>query len=69
MLALLRDLSEEGTTMVLATHEMAFARDVAHRVAFLDGGRVLEQGPPAQVLGEPQEDRTRTFLARVLGGF
>ncbi|GAB3681280.1 amino acid ABC transporter ATP-binding protein [Angustibacter aerolatus] len=69
VLALLRDLSEEGTTMVLATHEMAFARDVAHRVAFLDGGRVLEQGPPAQVLGEPQEDRTRTFLARVLGGF
>jgi polar amino acid transport system ATP-binding protein len=53
-------------TMVLATHEMGFARQVADRVVFLDGGRVLEAGPPEQVLGSPTEPRTRQFLARII---
>ncbi len=52
--------------MVLATHEMGFARQVADRVAFLDGGRVLEEGPPSRVLGDPTEPRTRQFLARII---
>ena len=66
VLAVVRDLKDEGMTMVLATHEMGFARQVADRVAFLDAGRVLEQGPPAQVLGDPVEPRTRQFLARII---
>jgi polar amino acid transport system ATP-binding protein len=52
----------------MATHEMAFAREVAHRVVFLDGGRVVEQGPPAQLFGAPREQRTREFLARLTAG-
>ena len=63
VLSLLRDLRAEGMTMVLATHEMAFARSVADTVCFLHGGRILEQGPPDQVFGAPQETRTRDFLA------
>jgi polar amino acid transport system ATP-binding protein len=66
VLTMIRDLKGEGMTMVLATHEMGFARQVADRVAFLDNGRVLEQGPPAQVLGDPVEPRTRQFLARII---
>jgi polar amino acid transport system ATP-binding protein len=66
VLALVRDLKDEGMTMLIATHEMAFARDVADRVCFLDGGRVLEQGPPAQVLGDPTQPRTRQFLRRII---
>jgi polar amino acid transport system ATP-binding protein len=66
MLAMLRELAEEGMTMVLATHEMGFARDVASTVCFLEGGTVLEKGPPEQVLVEPREERTRRFLRRVL---
>jgi polar amino acid transport system ATP-binding protein len=66
VLALVRDLAREGRTIVMATHEMAFARAAADRVVFLDGGRVLEQGPPEQVLVDPREERTRRFLARVL---
>ncbi len=66
MLAVLRDLAGEGTTMMLATHEMGFAREVASRVCFLDNGVILEQGTPEQVLGDPVEDRTRQFLRRVL---
>jgi polar amino acid transport system ATP-binding protein len=66
VLDIMRDLAERGTTMVVATHEMSFARDVASQVCFLDGGVILEQGPPAQVLGDPTEDRTRQFLRRVL---
>jgi polar amino acid transport system ATP-binding protein len=66
VLSLLRDLRTEGMTMVLATHEMAFAREVATSVCFLDQGRILEQGPPAQVFSEPREERTRQFLRRVL---
>jgi polar amino acid transport system ATP-binding protein len=66
VLTMIRGLKEEGMTMVLATHEMGFARQVADRVVFLDGGRVLESGPPAQVLGDPVEPRTRQFLARII---
>jgi polar amino acid transport system ATP-binding protein len=66
VLSMIRDLKEEGMTMVLATHEMGFAKQVADRVAFLDSGRVLEQGPPEQVLGDPVEARTRQFLTRII---
>ncbi len=65
VLDLLRELKDEGMTMVLNTHEMGFARQVADSVCFLHGGRVHEQGPPEQVLGDPREERTRRFLARV----
>lgn len=66
VLELVRDLADEGTTILMATHEMAFARDVAHRVVFLDAGRILEQGPPVDVFGNPREERTREFLTRFL---
>jgi ABC-type polar amino acid transport system ATPase subunit len=66
VLELVRELAEEGTTILMATHEMAFARDVAHRVVFLDAGRILEQGPPAEVFGNPREERTKEFLTRFL---
>jgi polar amino acid transport system ATP-binding protein len=66
VLTIVRDLAEKGTTMILATHEMAFARDVATTVCFLHHGRILEQGPPAQIFSSPREERTRQFLARVL---
>lgn len=62
-----RELKAEGLTILMATHEMAFAKDVADRVCFLDGGVVLEEGPPEQVLVDPHERRTRDFLARILG--
>jgi polar amino acid transport system ATP-binding protein len=65
VLALIRDLKRDGMTMVLATHEMGFAREVADRVCFLDGGRILEQGPPAEVLDHPQHPRTQQFLRRL----
>ena len=65
VLGLLTELRDEGMTMVLATHEMGFARDVADTVCFLDGGRVLEKGPPSEVLGAPRAERTRRFLARI----
>ena len=68
VLTIVRDLAEQGTTMILATHEMAFAREVATSVCFLDQGRILEQGPPAQIFTEPREERTRQFLSRVLPG-
>ena len=66
VLGVIRNLAGRGMTMVLATHEMGFARDVANRVCFLDRGRVLESGPPARLFTEPQEERTREFLARVI---
>ena len=66
VLDILRRLAEGSTTMVLATHEMQFAREAADQVCFLDGGRVLEQGPPAEVLVDPAHERTRQFLRRVL---
>jgi polar amino acid transport system ATP-binding protein len=65
VLDLLRELKDEGMTMLVCTHEMAFARDVADRVCFLHQGRPLEVGPPAQVLDEPREPRTREFLSRI----
>jgi polar amino acid transport system ATP-binding protein len=66
VLTMIRDLKADGMTMVLATHEMGFARQVADKVVFLDGGRVLESGPPAQVLESPVQPRTRQFLARII---
>jgi polar amino acid transport system ATP-binding protein len=66
VLDVVRDLRHAGMTMVLATHEMAFAREIADVVHFLDAGRIVETGPPAQVLGDPIEPRTREFLARVV---
>jgi polar amino acid transport system ATP-binding protein len=65
VLDLLRELRDEGMTMILATHEMGFARNVADTVCFLDGGRILEQGSPAEVLGAPREARTQQFLSRL----
>ena len=67
VLAAVRDLKAEGMTMLIATHEMSFAREVADQVAFLHEGRILEQGPPARVLGEPERPETRRFLRRFQG--
>jgi len=66
VLTLVRELKEQGMTIVMATHEMGFARQVADVVCFLDGGRLLEQGPPERVLGDPTEARTRQFLSRII---
>ncbi|RNL60640.1 amino acid ABC transporter ATP-binding protein [Nocardioides marmoriginsengisoli] len=66
VLEIVRAEAEAGMTMILATHEMAFARDVATSVCFLHQGRILEQGPPAQIFTAPREERTRAFLQRVL---
>ncbi|GDX39709.1 peptide ABC transporter ATP-binding protein [Armatimonadota bacterium] len=66
VLAVLRQLAKEGRTMIIATHEMGFAREVAHRVIFLDEGVICEEGHPEQVFTQPREERTRAFLARVL---
>jgi polar amino acid transport system ATP-binding protein len=66
VLALVRELAETGMTMILATHEMSFAREVADKVCFLDAGVILEEGPPAQIFSDPREPRTREFLARVI---
>jgi polar amino acid transport system ATP-binding protein len=62
----MRRLASEGMTMIVVTHEMAFAREVADRVIFMDGGVIVEEGHPDQVIGDPQHGRTRTFLKRVL---
>jgi polar amino acid transport system ATP-binding protein len=62
----MRALAETGMTMLVVTHEMSFAREVADRVVFMDGGVIVEQGPPARVIGDPSHERTRTFLSRVL---
>ena len=66
VLSVIRELAAGGMTMVLATHEMGFARDIANRVCFLDAGRILEQGPPDRIFSDPQEPRTRQFLNRVI---
>ncbi|WP_405407739.1 amino acid ABC transporter ATP-binding protein [Streptomyces decoyicus] len=66
VLAVMRALAQEGMTMLVVTHEMSFAREVADRVVFMDGGVIVEEGTPEQVVGAPQHERTRTFLARVL---
>jgi len=66
VLDVIRGLAAQGMTMVIATHEMAFARDVAHRVCFLDDGRILEEGPPDRIFSEPTNERTRRFLDRII---
>jgi polar amino acid transport system ATP-binding protein len=66
VLNLIRELAAGGMTMLIATHEMSFARDIANRVCFLDEGVLLEQGPPAQIFTSPQEPRTRQFLDRII---
>jgi polar amino acid transport system ATP-binding protein len=66
VLTVMRQLADEGMTMLVVTHEMQFAREVADRVLFMDDGVIVEEGPPEQVVGNPREERTRTFLARVL---
>ena len=66
VLAIIRELATDGMTMILATHEMAFAREVSDIVCFLDEGRICETGPPDQVLGNPLNERTRVFLRRIL---
>jgi polar amino acid transport system ATP-binding protein len=66
VLAVMRGLARDGMTMIVVTHEMSFAREVADRVAFMDDGVIVEEGPPAKVIGDPAHERTRRFLARVL---
>ena len=66
VLATMRQLAQDGMTMVVVTHEMGFARDVADHLIFMDGGVIVEEGAPAEVLARPQQERTRAFLARVL---
>ncbi|MDE3024431.1 MAG: amino acid ABC transporter ATP-binding protein [Acidobacteriota bacterium] len=66
VLNLVRSLTEVGMTMIIATHEMTFAREVSDRVCFLDGGVIYEQGPPEQIFSNPSEPRTREFLARII---
>jgi polar amino acid transport system ATP-binding protein len=66
VLEVIRELAEGGMTMILATHEMGFARDIARRVCFLDAGEILEEGPPDRMFSEPQEARTRQFLQRII---
>ncbi|MFJ3644337.1 amino acid ABC transporter ATP-binding protein [Streptomyces sp. NPDC090108] len=66
VLAVMRGLAEEGMTMMVVTHEMSFAREVADRVVFMDGGVIVEEGSPEQVIGDPRHERTRHFLSRVL---
>jgi polar amino acid transport system ATP-binding protein len=67
VLAVMRDLAKSGMTMVVVTHELGFAREVATRVMFMDQGRVVETGTPAQVLSDPQHSRTREFISAVRG--
>jgi polar amino acid transport system ATP-binding protein len=66
VLNVIRELASEGMTMLIATHEMGFARDIAQRVCFLDGGRIAEEGPPEKIFTEPQNPRTQRFLQRII---
>jgi len=66
VLAVVRELAHEGMTMVIATHEMGFARDIADRVCFLQAGRILEEGPPEKIFTAPEHHRTRQFLGRII---
>jgi len=66
VLDVVRELKREGMTMLFATHEMAFAREMADRICFLHQGQILEEGPPEQIFGDPREERTRQFLQRVI---
>ena len=67
VLAVMRGLTEDGMTMIVVTHEMAFARDAADRVVFMDAGTIVESGAPGELLARPRHERTRAFLARVIG--
>ncbi|MFE3167857.1 amino acid ABC transporter ATP-binding protein [Streptomyces sp. NPDC059224] len=66
VLSVIKDLASGGTTLVIVTHEIGFAREVADRIVFIDGGKIVEQGPPAEVLDRPRHERTRDFLRKVL---
>ncbi len=68
VLAAVRDLKDEGVTMIIATHEMSFAREVADTIAFLHDGAIIEQGPPERILSDPQQAQTQRFLRRLLAG-
>lgn len=66
VLEVMKELADDGMTMVVVTHEMGFAREVATRVLFMDGGSILEQGTPEQIFSNPQEERTQIFLSKIL---
>jgi polar amino acid transport system ATP-binding protein len=66
VLNVIRELAEGGMTMLIATHEMGFARDIAGRVCFLDGGVIVEEGPPEEIFAQPKEARTQQFLERII---
>ncbi|AZU60335.1 amino acid ABC transporter ATP-binding protein [Neobacillus mesonae] len=66
VLTVMKNIAKEGTTMLVVTHEMSFAKDVANRVVFMDGGVIVEEGPPKEIFSNPKEDRTKQFLKRVL---
>ena len=66
---IMKELAKEGTTMVVVTHEMHFAQDVANKVIFMDGGKVVEEGTPDEIFSRPKEERTRQFLRRILPDF
>ena len=66
VLAVMKDLAAEGMTMMVVTHEMGFAREVGDNLVFMDGGVIVEEGKPAQVLADPQHERTQSFLSKVL---
>ncbi len=66
VLEVMRELAHQGMTMVIVTHEMGFAREVANRVLFMDGGYVIEQGAPKEIFDNPQNERTQSFLSKVL---
>ena len=65
VLTVMKQLAEDGMTMIVVTHEMSFAREVADRVIFIDEGKIVEEGPPDQIFGDPQEERTQAFLSRL----
>jgi len=66
VLAVMKKLASEGMTMIVVTHEMGFAREVADELVFMDGGVIVESGPPRDVLANPQHERTKTFLSKVM---
>jgi polar amino acid transport system ATP-binding protein len=66
VLQVMRQLAQQGMTMVIVTHEMGFAKEVADRVVFFDGGQILEQGTPTEIFDHPKEERTQSFLNKVL---
>lgn len=66
VLDVMKELAKEGMTMAVVTHEMGFAREVSNRVLFLDGGKIVEEGAPAEIFGSPKSDRLKSFLAKVL---